>query len=176
MINRSQFGIWKKGFEIRPLVGHSDDVTSVVVAADGKRALSASWDGQLILWDLGRRRILQHILTPFRGVRALSLLPDYKQIVIAGENGNLHVCNLQTGETLLTLRGHQGTVWRVIVTPDRHHLISTSEDRTVKVWDLQNCMVVATFTGESPMRSCAYGPEKHTIIAGEQGGRIHFLR
>jgi hypothetical protein len=35
---------------------------------------------------------------------------------------------------------------------------------------------IATFTGEGGMTSCAVAPGGRTIIAGEQSGRVHFLR
>ncbi|MDT9201351.1 WD40 repeat domain-containing protein, partial [Limnospira sp. PMC 1042.18] len=37
---------------IRTLSGHSDDVNAVAIAPDGKRAVSASGDNTLKLWDL----------------------------------------------------------------------------------------------------------------------------
>ena len=40
------------GRALRTLEGHSDSVYGVAVTPDGKRAVSASWDKTLKVWDL----------------------------------------------------------------------------------------------------------------------------
>jgi WD40 repeat protein len=44
---------------IRTLQGHSLFVTSVALSPDGRRAVSASWDNKLNLWDLETGRELR---------------------------------------------------------------------------------------------------------------------
>jgi WD40 repeat protein len=67
-------------------------------------------------------------------------------------------------------------VWDLALAPDGRHLFSASEDHTVKAWDLSLGKELATFTGESPMLSCAAGSDGVTVIAGESQSRIHILR
>ena len=55
-------------------------------------------------------------------------------------------------------------------------MVSGSEDKTLRVWDLESGKELATFTGESEMHSCAVAPDGQTIIAGDRSGRVHFLR
>lgn len=62
------------------------------------------------------------------------------------------------------------------VTPDGKRAVSASYDQTLKVWDLATGAVVATFTAEAPVASCAVGPDDLSIIAGDSLGRVHFLR
>ena len=40
------------GEELRTLRGHEDSVNAVALTADGRRAVSASWDQTLKVWDL----------------------------------------------------------------------------------------------------------------------------
>jgi WD40 repeat protein len=63
----------------------------------------------------------------------------------------------------------------VAVTPDGRRAVSASDDRTLRLWDLESGQEIATFTGESKMASCAIAPNGITIIAGDQSGRVHFL-
>src|ERR1043166_5022872 len=54
---RSKSGIWmERGQELRTLAGHSDSVNGVAVTADGRRAVSASSDRTLKIWDLDGER------------------------------------------------------------------------------------------------------------------------
>ncbi|MDF2387685.1 hypothetical protein JMG10_39940 [Nostoc ellipsosporum NOK] len=63
----------------------------------------------------------------------------------------------------------------IALTPDGKYLISGSSDNTVKVWDLQSKLEIASFLGESSIRCCTVGPDGITIVAGEQSGHLHFL-
>ncbi|MFN6480330.1 WD40 repeat domain-containing protein, partial [Nostoc sp. DedQUE07] len=64
----------------------------------------------------------------------------------------------------------------VAVTPNGKQVISTSDDWTLKIWNLDTGEVIATFTGESYMYCCAVAPDSVTIVAGDASGRVHFLR
>jgi hypothetical protein len=80
------------------------------------------------------------------------------------------------GPLLRTLKGHSDWVNAVAVTPDGRKAVSSSDDQTLKVCDLERGEVIAAFTGDSPIICCAIGPDGVTIVAGESSGRVHFLR
>ena len=50
----------------------------------------------------------------------------------------VYIWDARTGELLETLRGHDGNVWSVAFTPDGHGLVSGSEDKTLKYWDVRH--------------------------------------
>jgi WD40 repeat protein len=52
--------------------------------------------------------------------------------------------------------------------------VSASEDKTLKVWDLETGAVVATFTCDAAARCCAFAGDRR-IVAGDESGRVHFL-
>lgn len=109
-------------------------------------------------------------------VTAVALTPEGRQAASASEDRTLRVWDLGTGQTLYTLEGHTGQVHDVAVTPDGRHAVSASGDRTLRVWDLLSAREIATFTGECRMLSCAFAPDLHRIIVGDELGRVHFLR
>jgi hypothetical protein len=45
-----------------------------------------------------------------------------------------------------------------------------------RVWDVARAETVMSFTGDGELRTCAVTPDGQTIIAGEDSGRLHFLR
>jgi WD40 repeat protein len=45
------------------------------------------------------------------------------------------VWDATTGQELLTLQQHMGSVWSVVFSPDPKRLACASPDQTVKVWD-----------------------------------------
>ncbi|NJK73345.1 MAG: hypothetical protein HC942_03260 [Microcoleus sp. SU_5_6] len=72
--------------------------------------------------------------------------------------------------------GHSHSVNAVAVTADGKRAISASEDNTLKVWDLWSGNVIASFTVESSIECCAIAPDGVTIVAGDESGRVYFLR
>jgi WD40 repeat protein len=71
--------------------------------------------------------------------------------------------------------GHTDSVHGVAVTPDGKRALSASSDQTLKVWDLEIGKLLASFTADAPILSCAVGPVEHVIVAGDLSGRVHFL-
>ncbi|MEI3649278.1 MAG: hypothetical protein V6D39_04700 [Dolichospermum lemmermannii FEM_B0920] len=80
------------------------------------------------------------------------------------------------GRLLRTLTGHSSYVQAVAVTADGKRVISGSWDNTVKVWNLETGEEIAAFSGESNFYSCAVAPDGLTIVAGDAGGMVHFLK
>jgi WD40 repeat protein len=63
----------------------------------------------------------------------------------------------------------------VAVTPDGKRAVSASSDKTLKAWDLESGLALATFTCDAPVDCCACAGALR-IVAGDGGGRVHFLQ
>jgi WD40 repeat protein len=72
------------------------------------------------------------------------------------------------------LEGHSEDVLTVAVTADGKRAVSASEDRTLKLWDLDTGLLIATFHGDAPALCCASADERR-IVAGDSGRRVYFL-
>ncbi|KOP25883.1 hypothetical protein AMR41_13365, partial [Hapalosiphon sp. MRB220] len=172
------------------LNGHSSWVKAVAVTPNGQKVISASRDHTLKVWNLdtGKKGFFNFIknlinrrqLFTLNGhsswVNAVAVTPNEQQVISASSDNTLKVWNLDTGEEQFTLNGHSNSVSAVAVTPNEQQVISASSDNTLKVWNLDTGEVITTFTGEYPINCCAVAPDGVTIVAGEQSGRVHFLR
>jgi WD40 repeat protein len=137
------------GLNTRVLEGHLNSVFGVAVTDDGKRAISASRDKTLKVWDLDTGRVLQTLIGHSDFVRGVAVTVDGNRAVSASDDNTLKVWDLDTGQVLRTLEGHSYHVYGVVITPDGKHAISASGDKTLKVWDLDTGQVLRTLKGHS---------------------------
>ncbi len=91
----------------------------------------------------------------------------------------VRVWDLVKGEQKYDLRGHQGSVFCVRLDPLERYAVSVSEDRTIRVWDLETGVFLCAFTADAPLIRCAVGRHaesgKLIVVAAEKAGRLHFL-
>jgi WD40 repeat protein len=83
---------------------HGRYVTAVRLS--GNTVVSGGYDGQLIWWDLAKRRAIRTIQAHTRQVRHLAVSPDGAKLASVGDDMVCRLWNLAGGERLHELRGH----------------------------------------------------------------------
>lgn len=114
------------------LIGHSAAVWDAkVVDADEQIYLTCSADQTIRKWKKSRE------IACFRAhndvVRKLFVLPGAKEFVSASNDGTLKIWDLETGNVLQTLIGHTSFVYDIALTSNGD-IVSTAEDRSVRIW------------------------------------------
>ena len=151
---------------IRTLEGHSGSVLGVAVSPDGRRAVSASSDHTLKVWDLETGRALRTLEGHSGSVLGVAVSPDGRRAVSASDDKTLKVWDLETGRELRTLEGHSGSVTAVAVSRDGRRAVSASRDHTLKVWDLETGGVLQTLFGHSlAVRAVAVSPDGRRAVS-----------
>ena len=96
----------------------------------------------------------------------------YRKILVAcrgdeAETTELSVQEEPVDQAPMVLKGHNGSVWGVAVTPDGKTVVSGSADKTVKVWDLETGHCRATFKDHTDfVRGAAVTPDGKTVVSG----------
>ncbi|HEX2687179.1 MAG TPA: CHAT domain-containing protein [Kofleriaceae bacterium] len=77
-----------------------------------------------------------------------------------------HAVSRESPSLLRDLVGHWAMVTACVVAPDGKRVVSTSLDRTVKVWDLDTGRVLITLEGHTALvNSCAVTPDGRRVIS-----------
>jgi WD40 repeat protein len=84
-----------------------------------------------------------------------------------------HAASRESGLLERTLQGHRRWVRACAVTPDGRHVVSASDDGTLKVWDLDAGHVLATLEGHaSGVAACAVTPDGRSVVSASDDGTL----
>jgi WD40 repeat protein/serine/threonine protein kinase len=76
-------------------------------------------------------------------------------------------------QSLITLHGHSDMVGSVAFSPDGKRIVSSSADKTIKIWNAANGTEITTLTGnESTIYNAVFSPDGKLIVSSCKDGTI----
>jgi serine/threonine protein kinase len=124
---------------LRTFQGHTKEVNSVCLSADGRYALSGSRDCTLKLWNLETRQCLRTFSEHTSRVTSVCMSADGRLALSGSYDGTLKLWDIATGECLRTFSGHTRSIQSVCMSADGRLALSASQDNTLKLWSVSNC-------------------------------------
>ena len=74
-------------------------------------------------------------------------------------------------EPLTILRGHKDVVWSATFSPDGKFVVTGSEDRTAKLWDVTAGVEIVTLRGHyGGLHSVAFSPDGKLVVTASEDG------
>ena len=133
---------------------------------------SAGSDGRFIIYDLVKEKPM--ILKGNRPICAAAVAIDRMSYFIANDGNPLIQQFDIFGKLLNTFEGHSNDITDLLVTVDRKYLISSSKDKTIKIWDIANAKVAHTFTDHTwSVTDIDMDPFGLYLVSGSLDGTVH---
>ncbi len=144
------------------LRGHGGPVRALAISADGKEAVSGSFDTSAIFWSLEHNAAERVLRFHESAVNAVAVLPDGR-VVSGGEDGKIAIWRDSQPERVLT--GHTAPIVALAVSPNGRLIASASWDRTVRVWPLDGGETRVLEGHQQNVNGVAFLPDGKSVIS-----------
>lgn len=134
--------LWERGTRHElDIIRHPGAIRSVACTPAGapegqSLALTGGADGVARLWDLNSPKSPpRELAAKHRGaITCVAFSPDGAYCALGGEDREISLCNVETGELMYRLLGHTGGVTALQFTPT-FQLVSAARDNTIRLWE-----------------------------------------
>jgi WD40 repeat protein len=152
-------------------------VTAVAFGPEARRALSAGYDGQVLLWDLETGKPVEGF--SFGGakyVNDVSFSPGGRQaLVCAGRV--VYLIDPRTGKVLRKLEGHSAWVVQGVFSGDGKRVLTAADDSTARLWDAGTGRPVQVFRGHAePLAAVAFAGKGREALSVSRDASVRSWR
>jgi WD40 repeat protein len=143
--------LWEStsGQELLTLHSYENNVQGVAWSPDGQRLATANLNDTAKVWDAKSGKPLR-TLGGADTVTRVAWSPDGSRLATANTDGTAKVWNASSsGDSLLTLRGHDVAVMSIAWSSDGRKLATASRDHTVRIWNAVSGEALLTLRGHS---------------------------
>jgi len=162
----------------RQMVCHSDAVTSLAFAPDGRRFVSGSRDGTAITWQAGQSELEQILKGHEKGVYAVGFSSDGHTVLSGSGDVTVKLWDADSGRCRATLDGSYGSVMCVAMSPDGRALASGGgrirRPAELDVWKREGDKWVSysVQAHEEPIRAVAFARSGTVVATASNDGTI----
>lgn len=142
--------IWNADGAGEPIVlrGHKEILASVAFSPDGTRIVTASVDGTARIWNADGSGVVAIIRDPEHVIWSAEYSPDGTRIAITAGN-HASVWTADGTRRLQVFEGHEKRVWSAEYNRDGTHIVTSSEDRTARVFSVDDATEPVVLRGHT---------------------------
>lgn len=151
------------------------EVNGVTFSPNGTEFATAGDDGTIRIWTIETGNERLKISTPFRKVFELVYTSDGTRIIACGISPVIHIFDVHSGQEVARLEGHTDVVENLRLSDEGRTLVSLSNDSTIRFWNLDERMLVASIDTRERGRSMVYNQNRRIVITGNNFGELRTI-
>jgi len=136
------------GVEEVRLNGHTSTVLSVAVSNDEQQVLSGGADASLRIWNASNGIYETVVANSGYSGQAVSFLPTPER-VLSTSGSLVFLWNTSTRVPAIAYVGHTSSLNALSTTPDARYMLTGSNDRTARLWELDSGAELASVGSHS---------------------------
>lgn len=158
-------------------------IDAVAFSKDGKKFITGGWNRSAKIWETATGKLL--VTLPVGGlfVDSVAFSPDGRTVAIGGNDkkGFIRIWNIASGKPETTPDGFKGPpddelkdgVLSVTFSRDGSKLLTSSYDKTARLWDVKSGRQLQIYKGHSWfVWSAAFSPDESQIVTASQDGSV----
>ena len=154
---------------IRSYTGHGSNWVYALEYLNSDSMASGSVDRTIKIWSIITGQTSRTINTGSE-VFSLKLLSNGFYLAAGLGDFKIHIFNINTGSLITTLNGHTGRVRDLVLIGNL--LASSSEDKTIRIWDLATYTTKFVLNGHSLSSVCLKVIDPDTLVSGSSDATI----
>jgi len=165
------------GKELRTLKDHIDAIYALAFTPDGKRLISAAADRSVKVWNPETGERLYTMSEPTDGLNTVAVSPKGDLVAAGGLDKSIRIWQLGEKSATLksTLIAHEDSILQLTWSPDGKTLISSSADRTVKVFSVPSLTERQDIPKQPDwVTALSFSPDGTRVAAGRFDGSLTF--
>ncbi len=155
-------------------------LSAIHYTPDGSRLLVGSWDGLVHVLAPDATEITRFTLADedvYNAVNDIDISPDGRYVAAASKDRTISIFEIESGEPIARLRGHQGYVEGVAFSHDGRRLASASVDASVRLWNTSDWTPATVLRGAmDTLRGAAWSPEDEQVLGCSLDGHLLLWR
>jgi len=160
--------------EIRTYKDHIDAVYAVAFTPDGQRLVSGAADRTIKIWNVATGERLYTLSEPQDGINTIAIDPTGKFVAAGGLDKSIRIWSLgeKEGKLLHSQIAHEDAILRLAWSSDGSELISSSADRTVKIFSAQDLSELQSLPEPDWVYGLQFTPNGKTFAIGRFDGSL----
>ena len=151
-------------------------IIDVNFSPDGSRAVTASADGVVKVWNAASWALEDSLTGHGDKVAKTAFSPDGSLLLTASADGTARIWKPGTGASPIILRGHRATVSGASFSEDGSRVLTHSRDGTARVWNVADPAETVVLPVESPVLSSSFGARGATVVTASEDTSVRLWR
>ena len=172
--------VWNShdGQPVARLRGDQDRILNLELSGDGAWAMTSDLTESIRIWDIRATMAEADFSAQTGNPTAATFSPDGLRVAIPTSGGPSNIGSVAVWSTTTTrkqfdLLGHTGDVWSAVFSNDGSHLVTASQDRYARIWDLatKQCLLLRH---DEWVNWASFSPDDARVVtaSGDRSARV----